>query len=139
MKVNRKITSVDPLLIFQQISVLKKLEVAGFQYELSPYPMSLFSHSTIMLKTQKSKWYKLFTLEEKTLDPRQCVYIIDAGYLLHKLVWPTGKTFGKVCAAYVRYVKAHFGGDCTVVFDGYENEEKYVVWCKKSQKNLNGF
>ena len=47
-------------------------------------------------------------------------YVVDGGWLLHKLPWTTGATFGQICLAYASYVKAHFG-NATVVFDGYED------------------
>lgn len=57
VKINDCKVSADPLLLFQRITVTKQFEsnLEGYlQYELSPYPMSLFD-SNGMRKTTKSR------------------------------------------------------------------------------------
>ena len=81
VKINEEIIPIDPLLIFQRISVVKagKDDLRGFfKFELSPYPLSLFSRSGSMLKTQKSKLYDLFEITTKTVNPAKTRVLLTA-------------------------------------------------------------
>jgi len=59
IKIRYELISVDPLLLFQRISIIKQNDgelKTCFKYELSPYPLSLFSEGG-MRKTKKSDLY----------------------------------------------------------------------------------
>ena len=45
-------------------------------------------------------------------------YVLDVGWLLHKVPWIVGHTFAQICQAYVRYIKERYGNCPTIVFDG---------------------
>lgn len=44
--------------------------------------------------------------------------MLDGGALLHRVIWPKGKTYDEICNIYVEYVLPKYGR-ATVVFDGY--------------------
>lgn len=85
--------------------------------------------------------YKLFIfIEDPKLD--RCLYIIDGGFLLHKVAWPTCRTFSKIFNAYLGYVMKfkEAGKHVQVIFDGYEksgtkDEERRMRKLKKKQIN----
>ena len=45
-------------------------------------------------------------------------YVLDIGWLLHKVPWIVGHTFAQICQAYVTYIKERYGNCPTIVFDG---------------------
>ncbi|KAJ8879753.1 hypothetical protein PR048_020361 [Dryococelus australis] len=55
------------------------------QYELSPYTLVLFT-DTGMRKTTKSLLYKCFEPTQLKLDTGNITYIIDGGFLLHRVI-----------------------------------------------------
>lgn len=56
-----------------------------FDYELAPYPLSLFDNAG-MRKTTKSTLYDIFVqCETDVNDVNKFFYIIDGGMLLHRL------------------------------------------------------
>lgn len=115
---------VDPLLLFQRISITKKTEedlIKYMQYELAPFPLALFDE-TGMRKTKKASLYDIFEIAKDKLVFDNYHIVIDGGFLLHKVIWPTGSTASSICQNYVNYISKHYPGKCcTVVFDGYSN------------------
>ncbi|XP_029341748.1 uncharacterized protein LOC100571724 isoform X2 [Acyrthosiphon pisum] len=123
-----EILSIDPLLLFQRIMIRVKTEEElkeCFEYELSPIPLSLFDESGQMRKTKKSILYDVFLTTTNTYNvlDKNVVVVIDGGFLLHRVVWPSTSTYGNIIGNYVNYVKRHYGSNCVVVFDGYANTE----------------
>ena len=62
VKINNEAVVVNPLLIFQRVAIAKKNDehlVALLEFELAPYPLSLFDEGG-MRKTKKSALYGLF-------------------------------------------------------------------------------
>ena len=45
--------------------------------------------------------------------------IIDGGYLLHKVKWPTNSTYEEVCEEYADYVITKYCGNSVIVLDEY--------------------
>lgn len=127
VKIRDTIVPVDPLLLFQRISILKTSESELQEYlkfELSPFPLSMFNEHG-MRKTQKSKLYELFKhasedvqYDEKIILENSTV-IIDGGFLLHRVIWRQGVLYSDICTSYISYVKKHYGTRVVVVFDGY--------------------
>lgn len=58
---------------------------------------------------------------ELSLEP---CFVIDGGYLLHRVVWPKPASFSQICDSCIDYIKRHYGPESTIVFDGY-NESEY--------------
>ncbi|CAH0555189.1 unnamed protein product [Brassicogethes aeneus] len=74
VKINDCKVSVDPLLLFQRITVSKKFESnlqEYLQYELSPYPTSLFDNNG-MRKTMKSSLY-----QSNDLQPQEWGWVLE--------------------------------------------------------------
>jgi hypothetical protein len=62
----------------------------------------------------------------KTLDNKEQIelpqrHVIDGGCLLHRVVWGQTGSYLDIVNRYINFVKAHYGTNCTVVFDGYDN------------------
>ena len=128
VKINDCKVCVDPLLLFQRITVTKQFEsnLEGYlQYELSPYPTSLFDNNG-MRKTTKATLYDNMTPFDIELDENNVTYIIDGGFLLHRVVWSKDDTFSVVLDKYVKYLQRHHGPKTVVVFDGYSDYTKNI-------------
>jgi len=115
---------------------------------LAPYPLSLFNEEG-MRKTKKSVFYDLFypvvdvsfenavyvidggfLLHRVVWQTREIfssilntVYVIDGGFLLHRVVWQTREIFSSILNKYVEYVKKYCNIGATVVFDGYPDDK----------------
>lgn len=89
------------------------------KWEMSPYPQAYFNKFG-MLKNTKSDLLKKF--EKSNISPRGATsfYVIDGGFLLHKVKWTVGQHFSDILESYVRYIDRHYGKNVTVIFDGYE-------------------
>lgn len=55
-----------------------------FSFEISPYPLSLFDQYG-MRKTTKSKLYEEFDAEDDLTTRNTDLFIIDGGFLFHKV------------------------------------------------------
>ena len=113
---------IDPLALFQRICLLSLSRTVlrkYFAFELAPFAMALFDELG-MRKGTKSDLYDLFVSINESLN-RGDEYVIDGGFLIHRLVWPKNKTYNEIAMAYVQYVDKHFGPQCDIVFDGYRN------------------
>lgn len=121
IKVRKETITVDPLMLFQRIAVAKKSDedlTSLLEYELAPFPLALFKEGC-MRKTNKASLYKVLPVVDTNINVKEAVIVIDGGFLLHRVKWQAGSTFGNICQQYICYVKSHYGLFCTVVFDGY--------------------
>jgi len=78
-----------------------------------------------MRKTTKSTLSALLRskVTPESSFPEETIFVIDGGYLLHCVVWPSDATYKQVCKSYVSYTVEHYGStDTTVVFDGYGSQ-----------------
>ncbi|KAL4100763.1 hypothetical protein QTP88_020794 [Uroleucon formosanum] len=122
IRIREEIISIDPLFIFQRISIMKTSNEelkSYFEYELSPYPLSLFNEMGTR-KTKKSILYDFIqssNLESFTLG--NALYVIDGGFLLHRVMWQLNLTFNQIFQLYLSYIRKHFGTNAVIVFDGY--------------------
>ena len=78
--------TIDPLTLFLRLLVVVETkpenEIANyFNYELTPYPMSLFKDGK-MYSTKKSALKTLLLKNVKETDPTESTRIIDGGALL---------------------------------------------------------
>lgn len=137
----KKTKIINPLAIFQRISLLsagKKSLQKYLSFELAVFPLSLFNEDGSK-KTTKSEFYSIFspsTVSEKLTDD----YVIDGGYLLHRVVWPSGKKFNEITEIYKKYILRHFGSSIHVVFDGYSDitlkSMEHARWYQKSAPDV---
>ena len=136
VKIRNEEIVINPVLIFQRIAVpmegmtgLKQY----FAYELAPYPLSIIDNS-IMRKTQKSKLYDNFKPLTNIPNVSECRYVVDGGFLLHKVVWPPGEMFDTVLNCYVDFVKRYYSANSIIVFDGYP--ENLSTSSKNAERNV---
>lgn len=79
---------------------------------------------------------KLLKIESESKSPEN-IYVIDGGWLLHRMIWPKLSTFETIGNLYINYVVKHFGGNIRVVFEGYNNipstkdEEHRRSYCRQ--------
>lgn len=90
IRIGEEIVSIDPLLIFQTISIMKTSneELKNyFEYDLSPYPLS-FYNKIGMRKTKKSILYDFIQSSKlESFTSVNVLYVIDGGFLLHRVIW----------------------------------------------------
>ena len=80
---------IDPALLYLRMSIIKSFDdeiKKIFEYELAPYPLSLFD-ALGMRKTPKSAIYHCFQSVNSEVDTTNAAYIIDGGNLLYHVVW----------------------------------------------------
>ncbi|GBM73978.1 hypothetical protein AVEN_121789-1 [Araneus ventricosus] len=102
IKVHDEKVPIDPKLLFQPMSITKSFEdefQTLFKYELAPYPLSLF-YAIGMRKTQKSAIYDCFQCVNLEIDNTNTTYIIDGGYLLHRVVKDLEEIFDAIFEKY---------------------------------------
>ncbi|CAH0381337.1 unnamed protein product [Bemisia tabaci] len=136
------ITPIDPHMLFRRICVAKKSDEEleeCLKYELSPFPLSMFTEEG-MYKGTKSTLYESFTPITLEINTSNAMYVIDGGFLLHRVLWARGLTFSSICKNYVSYVKSHYHSSLAiVVFDGYpsdadERSTKYMERLRRKKR-----
>lgn len=129
IKIGKRTITIDPLLLFQRISVMKKSDEeleSYLKYELAPYPLCLFDEIG-MRKSPKSVLYSLFQSIDINLSKDTSLYIIDGGMLLYRVKWSTNSTYEKIFQDYISYLRRNFGNNIIVVFDSYDGESTKSV------------
>ncbi|KAF0711628.1 Uncharacterized protein FWK35_00035130 [Aphis craccivora] len=104
-----------------------------FEYELALYPLSLFD-AIDMRKTQKLAIYDFFKCVNIDIDHKNTTYIIDGGYLLHRVVWDQEETFDFIFDKYVHYIHKHLGCNVIVVFDGFNDYRKITIAVEQNRQ-----
>ncbi|GBM85695.1 hypothetical protein AVEN_95204-1 [Araneus ventricosus] len=91
-----------------------------------------------MRKGTKSGLYKAFKSCTQDFNAESSVYIIDGGYLLHRVIWKRGSTFSSICDNYVTYVRAKYKSTALVIFDGNETVggTKCAERARRTQKQM---
>ncbi|GBN18156.1 hypothetical protein AVEN_228785-1 [Araneus ventricosus] len=73
---------------------------AFFKFELSPFPILLFTGES-MRKGTKSSLYTSFSPIIEDVKPEGSQYVVvDGGHLLHKILWRQQATFGATAVRY---------------------------------------
>lgn len=126
--INNEVVAVNTTLLFQRIAAVisddNQLASRSLNYELAPFPPVLFDDHGEMRKTKKSELYNVFHSQAMSdIVLAQCKIIVDGGFLLHKVVWPLGSTYGEVLQLYQNYITRNYGFDTIVVFDGYKESD----------------
>jgi len=93
-----------------------------FRYELTATPTALFT-DTSMRKCVKSVLAKELKkhVSTDTVVSIPKTFVVDGGWLLHKVKWHQIGTYADVVHQYVQYIKSRFGSGVTIVSDGYGN------------------
>lgn len=121
--------SVDPEILFQRFVALGMKEdnlPELFTFELCAYPATLFEQKYVMREADKplladSIWNMLPPEQQlQSLDPTPegAVYVVDGGWLMHRVEWNKREKYEQILSRYVGYVIKNFG-KAVVVFDGY--------------------
>ena len=118
--------TIDPLTLFLRLLVVverkPKNEIANcFNYELTPYPMSLFQDGK-MCSAKKSALKTFLLKNVKEADPTESTRIIDGGALLSCCDWKINETFEKICEKYSNFLSYHSVD--IIVFDEYAPSTK---------------
>ena len=85
-------------------------------------PTALFIDANCLRKTDnKSTLAKelVSKVDRDCSDANHNVYVVDGGWLLHKVKWNAGCQFSDILQSYVNFIGRHFGEATVVVFDGY--------------------
>ncbi|MES9880176.1 MAG: hypothetical protein ABW185_04765 [Sedimenticola sp.] len=125
---------VDPTLLFMRVTCVIK-QPSDMEYhlkhEFSKQPPALFDKG-LMRKNTKSvlaNQLKAPVTPVSSDDIQDPYYVVDGGYLLQSVSWPTdieGCTYGNICDTHVSHVLSSYG-KCTVCFDGYATMSTNVV------------
>ncbi|KAJ8678150.1 hypothetical protein QAD02_013937 [Eretmocerus hayati] len=93
---------------------------SALEYELAPWPMSIFDKEGMMRKPNKSDLYRCFESSSiQQISNVRVKYVLDGGFLLHALIWPHSTKFSDIFAINKNHINLQYGQDSTVVFDGY--------------------
>ena len=94
--------------------------VEYFNYEMTSSPMSLFKNGYMRKPDKLSLYRKVVVGLNAEQLPDTARYVVDGGYLLHKLRWAKGSTIHDIMNAYISLVLFKFrSSPLIVVFDGY--------------------
>ena len=99
-------------------------------------PPALFTEQG-MRKTNKAAMYSVFndrpiSTTFQYLD--EAVFIVDGGFLLHRVVWPShiqGITYDAVYEAYISYIKQYYHTNAVIVFDGYSDSKSSTKYAER--------
>lgn len=98
---------------------------------MTPYPMALF---TIYRRGHQVNTVQFISAALVLVFAEHRADVVDAVWLLHKVIWPKDVTFASICDRYLTYVRSHFVTDVVVVFDGYPEDE--TSWGTKTHERL---
>ncbi len=126
IKINDETIQVDTQLLFQRLITagMQTDELPDlFTHEMCSYPPALFEGRDMPRPANKSALadaiWALVPASNCEI-PGNVQYVLDGGYLLHRLPWPRAATYQQICDSYVRYVKQKYG-QAIIVFDGYNS------------------
>ncbi|GBM97670.1 hypothetical protein AVEN_11681-1 [Araneus ventricosus] len=112
--------------LFQIISITKQSDEEledVLTYELCPFPLPLFDERRWNAKRYETSLYKAFKPCTQDFNAEGDVYIIDGGYLLHRVIWKRSSTFSSICDKYLTHVRTKYKSTALVIFDGYPENE----------------
>jgi len=133
VKNNENMIDVDPALLFQRLSTVmlsprnKDIDLLDlFSVELSPYPASLAKSQNELHQLDKpallSHLAADFSTDELIHNRSNIKFVIDGGYLIHKLFnFKQGFPFSTIASACCENLIKQFG-KCGVVFDNYPDK-----------------
>lgn len=139
---NKRI-AIGPLLLYQRMCISSinndSLE-QNLSYELTPFPLSLFTEEGIRKGTKSSLYESFSTMEPPNISLADHLYVIDGGFLLHKVI---SKRYGVVRETFQKiekYIRNHFKSRVHIIFDGYPEADfagtKSAERLRWSTKNL---
>lgn len=76
-------------------------------YELANYPMSLFDENG-MRKETKSVFYDNFDTVKAPNTNENLSYVVDGGYILHRVIWKQNSTVKEIIKIYLEYLQKNY-------------------------------
>lgn len=132
-KVNEKKIHLDSLKLFNRLIIFAQLEMTletSLQYELTPFPLSLFSNKNQKMNKANMAGCSKTSLKDLT-DPldltnqRSSTLVVDGGWLLYMLKWEPGQSWQEIANSYLRYLQCPGRRSQKImVFDGYSRSPK---------------
>uniref|UniRef100_UPI00358F612F uncharacterized protein n=1 Tax=Myxine glutinosa TaxID=7769 RepID=UPI00358F612F len=132
--VNEKKIHLDSLKLFNRLIIFAQRDMTvetSLQYELTPFPLSLFSNKDQKMNKANKADFSNTSLKALT-DPLDltnqpcCTLVIDGGWLVYMVKWEQRQTWQEIANSYLSYVQ--YLGCCSqkiiVVFDGYSRSPK---------------
>jgi len=122
--------TIGPALLFQRFLVVSQSGELSLEevmnYELSPYPPSLFEAKDLLRKPDKAQLIDALKTNVTTISDEAVLKsapevehnVLDGGSLLHRLKWTDGRTYSSIADDYASFTGKHYG-KATIVFDGY--------------------
>jgi len=132
--VNDKKIHLDSLKLFNRLIIVAQRDMTvelSLQYELTPFPLSLFSNKDHKMNKPNKAEFSKTSLKALT-DPLDltnqpcCTLVIDGGWLLYMVKWEQNETWQEIANSYLRYVQClgRRSQNIIVVFDGYSRSPK---------------
>ena len=124
--VSDKKLKVDSNLLFSRMLIIaqRRDDVESmFSHELTAMPANMFKDG-MLRKSAKSLLAKELiskTSLSDVLPSTQVKFVVDGGWLLHRIKWEPNKLYADVVQQYVTFVTKQFGSAAVIVFDGYGN------------------
>lgn len=116
--------SIEPSMLFHRLILVgeRTNEVKQcFDYELTACPMSLFKDG-LMRKPRKPDLYRKFAVGFlQAALPDSIMYVVDGGFLLHKVRWHAPSDICDILPLFVSFLRK-LGPVVCVVFDGYGDQ-----------------
>ncbi|GBO08941.1 hypothetical protein AVEN_35400-1 [Araneus ventricosus] len=144
VKVHDELIPMNPDTIFRRISLLKKSDgelQTYFEFELTAFPLPLFDEGGLR-KARKSVFYDLFSTTTVVHFTSAC-YVVDGGFLLHRVLWQAKESLSFILKKYVDYAKKHFDEGASIVFYGYpedaEKSTKSIERIRRTKKHIAGY
>lgn len=69
--------------------------------------------------------FNALTLVERSSNQES--FVIDGGFLSHKVVWNRNLSFNYIAKKYIKYVQEQFGFSASIVFDGYLDDPNVTL------------
>ncbi|GBM55665.1 hypothetical protein AVEN_6854-1 [Araneus ventricosus] len=70
-------------------------------------------------------------------------YVVNGGFLLHRVLWQAKESFYFILQKYIDYAKKHFNEETTIVFDDYPEDAakstKSVERIRRTKKRISGY
>ena len=136
VKVYGEKVDINPMVLFLRLITVVERQPdkdinSFFEYELSPYPMSLFKEGFMRTAT-KHKLKDFLLAKVSPIDDIEVANthtVLDGGPLLWLCNWIKGELFQDIAQKYIAKCKS-LKAD-VVVFDGYENSTKSQTQAKR--------
>ena len=92
-----------------------------------------------MRKTNKSALYSIFSYCSTCIrDLDDAVFIVDGGFLLHRVTWPPHiqeLAYDEIYDVYISYIKQYYHTNATIVFDGYSDTKSSTRIAERQRRS----